>query len=47
MSGVIVNSAPAAWLSICGEPYFTWHYNLYTGAPYRGGDVVDYRALEA
>jgi hypothetical protein len=29
----------------CGEPYFTSHYDLYTGAPYRGGDVVDYRVL--
>jgi hypothetical protein len=18
----------------CGEPYFTWHYDLYTGAPF-------------
>jgi hypothetical protein len=31
----------------CGEPYFTWHYELYTGAEFRGGDVVDYRALSA
>ena len=31
----------------CGEPYFTNHYALYTGAAYRGGDVVDYRVLEA
>ena len=25
----------------CGEPYFTWHYDLFTGAAYRGGDVVE------
>jgi hypothetical protein len=31
----------------CGEPYFTKHYDLFTGADYRGGDVVDYRVLEA
>jgi hypothetical protein len=30
----------------CGEPYFTNHYALYTGASYRGGDVVEYRVLE-
>src|SRR6516164_645985 len=24
----------------CGEPYFTNHYDLYTGAGYRAGDVV-------
>jgi hypothetical protein len=29
----------------CGEPYFTWHYDLYTGTSYRGGDVVEYRVL--
>jgi hypothetical protein len=31
----------------CGEPYFTNHYDLFTGDKYRGGDVVDYRVLEA
>ena len=31
----------------CGEPWFTWCFNLYTGAPERGGDVVDYRVLSA
>jgi hypothetical protein len=31
----------------CGEAYFTWHYDLYTGTGYRGGDVVDYRVLSA
>jgi hypothetical protein len=30
----------------CGEAYFTWSYGLYTGAPFRGGDVVDYRVIE-
>jgi hypothetical protein len=29
----------------CGEPYFTWSYRLYTGAPFGGGDVVDYRVI--
>jgi hypothetical protein len=29
----------------CGEPYFTWHYRLFTGAPFSGGDVVDYRVM--
>jgi len=32
----------------CSEPYFTNHYDLYTGdRRYRGGDVVDYRVLSA
>lgn len=27
----------------CGdEPYFSWSYDLYTGAPYRGGDLLEY-----
>jgi hypothetical protein len=30
----------------CGEPYFTNHYDLFTGDKYRGGDVVEYRVLE-
>jgi len=38
---------PNAAIVDCGEPYFTWHYDLHTGAPYRGGDVVDYRVVEA
>ncbi len=29
----------------CDEPYFTWSYRLYTGAPFSGGDVVDYRVM--
>ena len=29
----------------CGEPYFTWHYKLHTGASYSGGEVVDYRVI--
>jgi hypothetical protein len=31
----------------CGEPWFTWSYRLYTGAPYQGGDVVDARSTKA
>ena len=31
----------------CGEPYFTWSYRLHTGAPFSGGDVVDYRVISA
>jgi len=31
----------------CSEPYFTNHYDLFTGDKYRGGDVVEYRVLEA
>jgi hypothetical protein len=31
----------------CGEPYFTWHYDLYTGAAFSGGDVIDYRVMSA
>jgi hypothetical protein len=38
---------PNAAIVDCGEPYFTWHYDLFTGASYRGGDVVEYRVLEA
>lgn len=29
----------------CGEAYFTRFYRMHTGAPYDGGDVVDYRVL--
>ena len=29
----------------CSEAYFTRFYRMYTGAPYRDGDVVDYRVL--
>jgi hypothetical protein len=29
----------------CGEPYFSWSYRLYTGSPFNGGDVVDYRVV--
>ncbi len=39
--------APNAAIVDCGEPYFTNHYDLFTGDKYRGGDVVEYRMLEA
>jgi hypothetical protein len=29
----------------CGEPWFTWSYQLYTGVACCGGDVVDYRVM--
>jgi hypothetical protein len=38
---------PNAAIVDCGEPYYTSHYDLYTGDKYHGGDVVDYRVLEA
>ena len=29
----------------CGEPYFSWSYGFYTGAPVRGGELVEYTVL--
>jgi hypothetical protein len=29
----------------CGEPYFSWSYDLYTGEEFSGGDVVEYTVV--
>lgn len=28
----------------CGEPYFSWHFDLYGGSC-RGGDLVEYTCI--
>jgi hypothetical protein len=29
----------------CGEPYFSWHFALYSTGRFNGGDLVEYTCI--